>query len=268
MRVRNLRNVSNHQLTRADKRARSSVPLHPLIAQRWSPRALDPTAEVTEQQLRALLEAARWAASYGDTEPARYLIGRRGDPTFRRIHGILTGGNPSWTEAAAALLLGAVVTTNDKGDVPYAEYGLALASQNLVLQAVAEGLVAHQMAGFDHEAARQEFALPPNGGGTERSHPAPATHWPTWPSPANGANQPSKNRGTLWLSAPCFSKQGQSCSDFAGTPDVATAHFEPSPIRQTARAARVGLWITSVGCGQPAAYRADRCQDGGCADHP
>jgi nitroreductase len=154
--------VSNHQLTRADKRARSSVPLHPLIAQRWSPRALDPTAEVTEQQLRALLEAARWAASYGDTEPARYLIGRRGDPTFRRIHSILTGGNPSWTEAAAALLLGAVVTTNDKGDVPYADYGLALASQNLVLQAVAEGLVAHQMAGFDHEAARQEFALPAN----------------------------------------------------------------------------------------------------------
>jgi nitroreductase len=138
------------------------VPLHPLIAQRWSPRALDPHGEVTDQQLRALLEAARWAASYGDTEPARYLIGRRGDPTFRRIHSILTGGNPSWTEAAAALLLGAVVTTNEKGDVPYAEYSLALASQNLVLQAVAEGLVAHQMAGFDHEAARQEFALPPN----------------------------------------------------------------------------------------------------------
>jgi nitroreductase len=154
--------VPNHQLTRADKRARSSVPLHPLIAQRWSPRALDPTAEVTDRQLRALLEAARWAASYGDTEPARYLIGRRGDPTFRRIHSVLIGGNPSWTEAAAALLLGAVVTTNDKGDVPYAEYGLALASQNLVLQAVAEGLVAHQMAGFDHEAARQEFALPTN----------------------------------------------------------------------------------------------------------
>jgi nitroreductase len=160
MRVRNLQNVP--QLTRADKHARSSVPLHPLIAQRWSPRALDPTAEVTEQQLRALLEAARWAASYGDTEPARYLIGRRGDPTFRRIHSILTGGNPSWTEAAAALLLGAVVTTNEKGDIPYAEYGLALASQNLVLQAVAEGLVAHQMAGFDREAARQEFALPTN----------------------------------------------------------------------------------------------------------
>jgi nitroreductase len=162
MRVRSLQDVSNHQLTRADKHARSSVPLHPLIAQRWSPRALDPHSEITDQQLRALLEAARWAASYGDTEPARYLIGRRGDPTFRRIHSVLTGGNPSWTEAAAALLLGAVVTTNEKGDVPYAEYGLALASQNLVLQAVAEGLVAHQMAGFDHEAARQEFALPPN----------------------------------------------------------------------------------------------------------
>ncbi|HEX4704478.1 MAG TPA: nitroreductase family protein [Pseudonocardiaceae bacterium] len=152
----------NHELTRAAKLARSSVPLHPLIAARWSPRALDPDVDVTDGQLRALLEAARWAASYGDTEPARYLVGRRGDDTFRRIHGVLTGGNPSWTATAAVLLLGAAVTTNEKGDLPYAEYGLALASQNLVLQAVAEGLVAHQMAGFDQDAARREFALPPD----------------------------------------------------------------------------------------------------------
>jgi nitroreductase len=144
----------------AHKLADTSVPVHPLIARRWSPRALDPATEVTDGQLRALLEAARWAASFGDTQPARYLVGRRGDDTFRRIHGLLTKRNQEWTEPAAVLMLGAVVTVNAKGDVPYAEYGLALASQNLVLQAIAEGLVAHQMAGFDAVAARREFALP------------------------------------------------------------------------------------------------------------
>jgi nitroreductase len=144
------------------KLAVTSVPLHPLLAARWSPRALDPTVEVSDEQLRAMLEAARWAASYGNTQPARYLVGRRGDDTFRRIHGVLSSGNQPWTAAAGALLIGAVVATNEQGDVPYAEYGLALASQNLVLQAVAEGLVAHQMAGFDHDAARREFALPAN----------------------------------------------------------------------------------------------------------
>ncbi|HEX5405012.1 MAG TPA: nitroreductase family protein [Pseudonocardiaceae bacterium] len=146
---------------RSDKRASSSVPLHPLIADRWSPRALDPDAEVTDEQLRALLEAARWAASYGDTQPARYLVGRRGDTTFRRIHDVLVPGNQSWAHAAAVLMLGVAVTRNEKGDVPYAEYGLGLATQNLVLQAVAEGLVGHQMAGFDVAAARAEFDLPP-----------------------------------------------------------------------------------------------------------
>ena len=145
---------------RADKTADTSVPVHPLIAQRWSPRALDPDAEVDDDQLRAMLEAARWAPSYGDTEPARYLVGRRGDDTFRRIASVLTRSNQEWTAAAAVLMLGLVVTVNEKGDIPYAEYGLALASQNLVLQAFAEGLVAHQMAGFDKDAARREFTLP------------------------------------------------------------------------------------------------------------
>jgi nitroreductase len=144
----------------AHKFADTSIPVHPLIAQRWSPRALDPDAEVSDGQLRALLEAARWAASFGNTQPARYLVGRRGDDTFRRIHGVLTKRNQDWTASAAVLLLGAVVTMNEKGDIPYAEYSLALASQNLVLQAVAEGLFAHQMAGFDADAARREFALP------------------------------------------------------------------------------------------------------------
>ena len=44
--------------------------------------------------------------------------------------------------------------------MPYGEYGLGLAAQNLVLQAVAEGFHAHQMAGFDRAAARVEFAIP------------------------------------------------------------------------------------------------------------
>jgi nitroreductase len=152
--------VQDEELTLTDKRADSSAPLHPIIAQRWSPRALDPDGTVTDEQLRSMLEAARWAASYGDTQPARYLVGRRGDDTFRRIHGVLVPGNQSWAHAAAVLMLGVAVTRNAKGDVPYAEYGMGLATQNLVLQAVASGLVAHQMAGFEPVAARAEFDLP------------------------------------------------------------------------------------------------------------
>jgi nitroreductase len=147
--------------TLPDKRAAASAPLLPVIADRWSPRALDPAAVVTDRQLRSLLEAARWAASYGNTQPARYVVGRRGDDTFGRIHDLLTARNQSWAHAAAVLLVAVAVTHNEKGDVPLPEYGVGLASQNLVLQAVAEGLVAHQMGGFDQERARRDFDLPP-----------------------------------------------------------------------------------------------------------
>ncbi|AIJ26763.1 nitroreductase family protein [Amycolatopsis methanolica] len=142
------------------KPADSSAPLTDVIAQRWSPRALDETREVTWDQLRALLEAARWAPSFGNTQPARFLAGRRGDATFRQILGTLTERNQAWAHRAGALLVGIVVARNEKGEIPYAEYGLGLAAQNLVLQAVAEGLVAHQMAGFDAGAVRERFAVP------------------------------------------------------------------------------------------------------------
>lgn len=142
------------------KPARTSVGVHDLIAQRWSPRAYDPDGKVTEDQLRALLEAARWAPSYGNTQPARYLVGRRGDDVFARILGALNEGNKAWAHRVAVLMCGIALTRNDKGDIPLAEYGLGLATENLVLQAVAEGLAAHQMAGFDREAIRRDFALP------------------------------------------------------------------------------------------------------------
>src|SRR6202022_4830782 len=88
--------VSVDNLLTDGKHADSSAQLHPLIAQRWSPRALDPDAEARDAQLRALLEAGRWAASSGNTQPARYLVGRRGDSTFQRIFDVLRPGNQSW----------------------------------------------------------------------------------------------------------------------------------------------------------------------------
>jgi nitroreductase len=153
--------VSVDNLVTDGKRADSSAQLHPLIAQRWSPRALDPDAEISDAQLRALLEAGRWAASSGNTQPARYLVGRRGDSTFQRIFDVLRPGNQSWAGAASVLLLAVVMTEDERGrSMPLGEYGLGLATQNLVLQAMAEGLVTHQMGGFDREAARSAFELP------------------------------------------------------------------------------------------------------------
>ncbi|MGW4488587.1 nitroreductase family protein [Amycolatopsis sp. NPDC004368] len=142
------------------KPAETSVPVSKAVAERWSPRAFDATAEVSPRELTTLLEAARWAPSFGNTQPARYVVGRRGDPTFARILAALNSGNQAWAFRAGALLVGVAVTTNEKGEVPYAEYGLGLATENLVLQAVELGLIAHQMAGFSADSVRSAFALP------------------------------------------------------------------------------------------------------------
>lgn len=142
------------------KPAVTSVPIANLMAERWSPRAYDESAAVTPEQVRALLEAARWAPSFGNTQPARYLVGVRGTPSFDAILSALNSGNQAWAHRASLLLIGVMVTTNEKGDVPYAEYGLGLASENLVLQAVELGLIAHQMAGFSPDAVRAAFSLP------------------------------------------------------------------------------------------------------------
>ena len=140
--------------------AETSVPVHPLIAARWSPRALDPDGKVTDEQLRAVLEAARWAPSHGNTQPARFLVGRRGDSTYERLFDLLSKRNQGWAHPAAVLLLACAATENEKGAVPMPEYGVGLAAENLVLQAVAEGLVAHQMGGFNKEGAKLVFSLP------------------------------------------------------------------------------------------------------------
>jgi len=139
----------------------SDVPLHPLIAERWSPRALDPSRTVTDGQLVAILEAARWAPSSGNRQPWRFLVGRRGDETFGMIHRLLFENNQVWTENAAALILACAVTHAPDGSVRlHAPYELGLAVAQLSLQAQDEGLVAHQLAGFDADKASVAFAIP------------------------------------------------------------------------------------------------------------
>ena len=64
--------------------------------------------------------------------------------------------------SAAALILGVTRTTfayNGAANA-YALYDLGAATALLVVEAAALGLAAHQMAGFDHEAAGQALEIP------------------------------------------------------------------------------------------------------------
>lgn len=89
--------------------------LTPLLAFRWSPRAFDPSAELTPDEAASLLEAARWAPSAGNRQPWRFALGHREDETWKRILVNLPEREQRWARRAAALLLAAHVTaTSDR----------------------------------------------------------------------------------------------------------------------------------------------------------
>ncbi|MGZ4591787.1 MAG: nitroreductase family protein [Actinomycetes bacterium] len=142
------------------KTAITSAPLHPLLADRWSPRAFDTSTDLTDDQTSALLEAARWSPSASNSQPWRFLVARRGTADFARLFATLAEGNRSWAGAASALVLVAAQTTDDEGHPqPWALYDTGQAVAHLTTQAEHEGLSVHQLGGFDKQAATRSFDL-------------------------------------------------------------------------------------------------------------
>ena len=143
----------------ADRLAQTSVPVHPPIAQRWSPRAFDPQHEVDKEQVTALLEAARWAASWGGRQPVRFVVGIRGDDSYEALAGLLSRGN-AYAKAAGALILICADEGDDADTARYSAVDAGAAEAHLIIEAVSRGLIAHPMAGFDADGARAAFAIP------------------------------------------------------------------------------------------------------------
>jgi nitroreductase len=139
--------------------ADTRVPIHEPIAARWSPRAFDAEATVTLEQLTALLEAARWAATWGHRQPVRFVVGLRGDATFDALAATLKRGN-AYARAAGALILVCADEGPDERTALYAGVDAGAAIANASVEAVTRGLVAHPMAGFDANAARIAFGIP------------------------------------------------------------------------------------------------------------
>ncbi len=141
-----------------DRLADTRVPIQDHIAARWSPRAFDPATELDADDLVGLLEAARWAATWGRRQPVRFVVGLRGDDAFTTLGGLLRRGN-SYARAAAALILVVADEGPDETTALYSGVDAGAAMANLSIEAVSRGLVAHPMAGFDTEGAREKFGL-------------------------------------------------------------------------------------------------------------
>ena len=119
----------------------------------------DPDAVLDGEQLVAVLEAARWAATWGHRQPVRFIVGRRGDDTFRAIAELLKRGN-RYAHAAGALIMVCIEEGEDERTARYAAVDAGAAIAQLTIEAVSRGLVAHPMAGFDADGACEVFGIP------------------------------------------------------------------------------------------------------------
>jgi nitroreductase len=146
----------------AQKQASPDHPIHELIARRWSPYAFS-DRPVSDDDLRSLFEAARWAASSYNEQPWSYVVAKKAGPAeFDRLLSCLVEGNQAWAKAAPVLALGCTSLRFTRNNQPNAAavHDLGLASATLTMEATARGLFVHQMIGILPDRARELYRIP------------------------------------------------------------------------------------------------------------
>ncbi|TIX51153.1 nitroreductase family protein [Alteraurantiacibacter aquimixticola] len=137
--------------------------IDPLFLDRWSPRAFD-QSDITESDLRTILDAARWAPSAFNYQPWRLLYAKRGDAHWDLFLALLIPFNQSWARDASALLFitSDSVSIGPNGPTPSYSHSFdaGAAWAQLALQAIRSGYHAHAMTGVDFDRARAELAIP------------------------------------------------------------------------------------------------------------
>ena len=142
--------------------APTEYPIHELLGTRWSPRAFA-QQEIAPAVLRSLFEAARWAPSSSNEQPWAFIVATHSDhANFTKALQPLVEFNVNWAKHAYVLGFAVSELNFAKNQAPNrnAQYDTGAATALLSVEATAQGLAVHQMAGFDPEKARQVFGIP------------------------------------------------------------------------------------------------------------
>jgi nitroreductase len=127
---------------------------------RWSPRSFVPTP-LTDDQLTALFEAARWAPSCYNEQPWLFLYAVTPEDRVR-FGEALVPANQVWALHAPLLLfvLCRRRFRHNNQENRHAPFDAGAAWMALALQARKLGLHAHAMAGFSRQKAYEILAVP------------------------------------------------------------------------------------------------------------
>ncbi|MCA1407098.1 nitroreductase family protein [Ensifer sp. IC3342] len=143
---------------------RADHPIHSIFLERWSPRAFT-GEEISEKDLLALFEAARWAPSASNNQPWRFVYARRGTEHFASLLDILDESNQRWAKNASAIVIILSkthrLTSNGEMRPAYTHaFDTGAAWFALALQTRLAGLYAHAMAGIDRDKAMRVLGVP------------------------------------------------------------------------------------------------------------
>ena len=134
--------------------------VHPLIFNRWSPRSMT-GEEMTEKELMALFNAARWAPSSYNNQPWRFLYARKNTPSWPLFFDLMVEFNQGWTKNASALVVvisGKNFEHNGKPARTHS-FDTGAAWMAMALEGAWRGYVVHGMEGFDYEKARKSLNI-------------------------------------------------------------------------------------------------------------
>lgn len=157
--------------------------LLPVLAQRWSPREFDVRYSLGDAQEHALLEAARWTPSAGNSQPWSFHVVRREARGWDEIVDSLAGSSRPWAAQASALVVNLCHVLVEDSEWEYSEfaaYDLGQAVAHMTIQAHAMGLACRQFRAFDKDRLADLLEVPP--------------HWEIFTMTAIGVPGPSARR--------------------------------------------------------------------------
>lgn len=132
-----------------------------LFPRRWSPRAMS-GAEISDQELMSLFEAARWAPSANNNQPWRFVYAKRNTPEWNIFFNLISDGNKIWCKNAAVLvvIISQMISDYKNKPIKTHSFDTGAAWENLALQGTIMNLVIHGMAGFDYDKAKEKLDVP------------------------------------------------------------------------------------------------------------
>ncbi len=129
------------------------------IRKRRAYRSLDPI-EVSDELVRDFAEVVKISPSCANKQPWNFIFIKEKEQ-LKRIFSVLSGGN-KWVEKASMVIAVLSKPENDCiiGERYYYLFDTGMATAMLILRATELGLVAHPIAGFKEEGAKEILGIP------------------------------------------------------------------------------------------------------------